>query len=59
MATRKDKKLIKEIVLKKCEERESAGFEELHDSDIMDILDECERNNIKVTRKDLHVLGFE
>ncbi len=50
---------LKEIVLKKCNEREQAGFDTLHDSDIMDILEECEREGIKVTREDLKKLGLD
>lgn len=45
-----------EIVLAKCDERERMGYDNLTDSDIMDILAECERKNIDVTRKDLERL---
>ena len=50
-------KELKEIVLKKCDERERAGYKHLTDSDIMTILEECERKNIHVTRKELEELG--
>ena len=36
---------------KKIEEREVAGYSSLTDSDVMNILDECERNNIELFRK--------
>lgn len=47
-----------EIVLAKCDERERMGYDNLTDSDIMDILAECGRKNIDVTHKDLERLGM-
>lgn len=52
------KNKIKEIVTAKLNERESAGYQTLTDSDIMDILEEFERNNIEISRKELEVLGL-
>lgn len=49
-------KELKEIILKKCDEREKMGYETLVDSDIMDILEECEQKNIPVTRQMLEQL---
>lgn len=50
---------LKDIILAKCDEREQAGYDHLTDSDIMDILEECERKNILVTRKELEQLGLD
>ena len=50
-------KELKDIILAKCDERERMGFDHLNDSDIMDILEECERKNILVTRKEIEQLG--
>lgn len=50
---------LKDIILAKCNEREQAGYDHLNDSDIMDILEECERKNIPVTRKELEQLGID
>ena len=52
-------KELKEIILNKCYELEHQGYDHLNDSDIMDILEECERKNIPVTRKDLEQLGVD
>ena len=49
---------IKDIIFKKIEERENAGYDSLTDSDVMDILDECERNKIELSRKELKRFGF-
>lgn len=51
-------KALKNVVLAKCDEREKAGFDHLNDSDIMDILEECDRKHIKYTRQDLEELGL-
>ncbi|WP_156092990.1 hypothetical protein [Lachnospira multipara] len=52
-------KELKDIVLAKCNERENQGYDSLRDSDIMDILEECERKQIKITRKELEQLGMD
>lgn len=52
-------KELKEIILKKCDEREKSGFDSLTDSDIMDILHECRRKHIPVTRKELEELAMD
>jgi hypothetical protein len=49
---------LKKVVIAKCDEREKAGFDHLNDSDIMDILEECQRKGIKYTRQDLEELGL-
>ena len=48
---------FKDTIFKKIEERESAGYTSLTDSDVMDILDACERNNIELSRKKLKRFG--
>ncbi len=50
-------KELKEIILAKCDERERLGYDHLNDSDIMDILEECERKGVPVTRKEIEALG--
>jgi hypothetical protein len=52
-------KELKEIILNKCNEREQSGYDHLTDSDIMDILEECERRSIQVTRQELEALGLD
>ena len=55
------KKIPKELLIivnNKIKERENAGYDYLTDSDIMDILEESERQNLKVTRKMLHYLNI-
>jgi len=52
-------KELKDIILAKCDERERKGFDHLNDSDIMAILEECERKNIPVTRKEIEQLGMD
>ena len=52
-------KELKDIILTKCDECERNGFGYLNDSDVMDILEECERRNIFVTRKELEQLGMK
>ena len=47
------------IVLEKCNEREKAGYDTLTDSDVMDILEECERIGVNATRQDLKELGID
>ena len=50
---------VKPIIEKKIEEKERLGINNLYDSDIMDILEECRNQNIPVTRKDLIIFGIE
>ena len=50
---------LKNVILAKCDERERLGYDHLGDSDIIDILEECERKNIPVTRKELEKLGMD
>lgn len=45
--------LQKQIILNKCNEREQSGYDHLNDSDIMDILEECERNGQPISRKEI------
>ncbi len=52
-------KELKDIIVAKCDERERMGFDHLNDSDIMSILEECERKNIPVTRKEIEQLGMD
>jgi len=52
-------KELKDIILTKCDECERNGFDYLDDSDIMDILEECERRNIFITRKEIEQLGMK
>ena len=49
---------IKDIILAKCDERERLGYDHLNDSDVTDIIEECKRKNIPVTRKELEQLGM-
>lgn len=50
---RENDEKLKKIILAKCDEREREGYDHLTDSDIMDIIEECERKRIEVTRKKL------
>ena len=50
---RENDEKLKKIILAKCDEREREGYDHLTDSDIMDIIEECERRGIEVTRKKL------
>ena len=43
----------KPIILKKVEERENMGYDNLSDSDVHDIFDECRRKHINIFYKDL------
>lgn len=52
-------KQLKDIVLTKCNEVESQGYDHLTDSDIMDILEECDRQGITVSRKELEDLMLD
>lgn len=45
--------LQKKIILNKCNEREQNGYDHLNDSDIMDILEECERCDQSLSRKEI------
>ena len=49
---------IKKIILAKCDEREKRGYDNLTDSDVMDILDECRDKGFELTRKELKKLGL-
>lgn len=52
-------KELANIILAKCDERERKGYDHLNDSDIMDIIEECERKGIPVTRKEIEALGMD
>lgn len=52
-------KELKDIILAKCDECEQRGSDHLNDSDIMSILEECERKNIDVTREEIEQLGMD
>ncbi len=52
-------KELRDIIIAKCDERERMGFDHLNDSDITSILEECERKNIPVTRKEIEQLGMD
>lgn len=56
---RENDKKLKKIILAKCNEREHEGYDHLTDSDIMDIIEECERRGIEVTREKLKELGID
>lgn len=55
---KKRKEKIKSIILSKCNERDIAGYDSLNDSDIMDILEKCERNRVKMSREEIRKLRF-
>lgn len=44
------------VVAAKCEERCSKGYEYLFDSDIMDIMEECDRLHVDISRKYIYDL---
>ena len=46
----------RQIILNKCNEREQDGYDHLNDSDILDILEECERNGQPISRKEIEAL---
>lgn len=46
--------LQKQIILNKCNEREQSEYDHLNDSDIMDILEECERCGQPISRKEIN-----
>ena len=50
---------LKEIILAKCDEREREGYDSLTDSDIMDIIEECEWRGIEITREKLKEFGID
>lgn len=56
---RENNEEIKKIILAKCNEREREGYDSLTDSDIMDIIEECERRGIEVTREKLKEFGID
>lgn len=44
---------VAEIVLRKCEETSVKKYDMLTGSDINDIIEECRRKNIEVSRREL------
>lgn len=56
---RENDEKLKKIILAKCDEREREGYDRLTDSDIMDIIEECERRGIEVTREKLKEFGID
>lgn len=56
---RENDEKIKKIILAKCDEREREGHDHLTDSDIMDIIEECERKRLEVTREKLKEFGID
>ena len=54
-----DNALRKCIILDKCDERESRGYDTLNDSDVMDILEECERLDVEISREYINKLFDE
>ena len=58
-ALRENDEKLKKIILAKCDEREREGYDSLTDSDIMDIIEECERRGIEVTREKLKEFGID
>ena len=50
---------LKPIIEKKVKERELNGYENLNDSDIKDIFDECRRKNIMAHKSDLQFFGID
>lgn len=51
-------KRIAEIILEKCDYKESLGIEKLYDSDIIDILEQCHEEGYTITRKELEHFLF-
>ena len=50
---------LEKILLIKCDELDRLGRDHLTDSDIMDILEECRRKNIPITRRELEDIIME
>lgn len=48
--------LQKQILLNKCNEREQNGYDHLNNSDIMDILKECERCGQPLSCKEIEYI---
>lgn len=48
--------LQKQILLNKYDEREQNGYDHLNDSDIIDILEECERCGQPLSRKEIEYI---
>lgn len=46
-------KKIADIVMNKISERENLGYDYLQDSDVTAIIEECERQNLYITKEDL------
>lgn len=55
--TDEEKVVVKNVILERCNYKESLGIQSLYDSDITDIMEECERKGIKVRRRDIEALG--
>lgn len=52
------KALIRKIILDKLDAEEQRGRETLHDSDIEDIIEECERQGVPMTYDEMVKVGF-
>lgn len=52
------KALIRKIILGKLDEEEQRGRESLNDSDIDDIIEECERQGVPMTYDEMVKVGF-
>ena len=52
------KKKFTKVILAKIDEAEKRGYDYLTDSDVMDILEECQRQKIPYTRDDLIACGL-
>ncbi len=51
--------IIKQVILAKCQERETYGYTNLQSSDVTSILNELEQKGIELTRDELINLGLE
>lgn len=52
-------KELAQIIMAKIDEREKLGYDTLTDSDVMDIIDECNEKGIPCTRTELIEAGIE
>ena len=50
-------KIQADIILKHCNKNEKRGCQYLHDSDIMDIMEECEMAGYPIHRKEIEALA--
>ena len=50
--------IIKQVILDKCNERETYGYTNLHDSDVIDILNTLRSKGITLTSEEMVSLGF-